>query len=85
MDADAQAVIADLQFVLARILWAPYCDRERAIRLAELALRGHPDPAKRAAMTEWMKLRLTPPIDELAIADLQRSLRSSAHAVQSRG
>ena len=78
MDADAQAVISELQFVIARILWAPYCDRERAMVLAELAARRHPDPVKRAAMADWMRLRQTPPLDDVAVAHLRRELRAAS-------
>jgi len=74
MDADSQALLADLQFVLARILWAPHCDRDRAVLLAELAARTHPDPDKREAMAEWLKLRATPAIDHFALAYLRRNL-----------
>jgi hypothetical protein len=72
---DDLTLLSDLQFVLARILWAPYCDRERAVALAELAAKSHPDPERRAAIAAWLTLRLTPAIDDIAISDLRRSLR----------
>lgn len=75
MRPDDLTLLSDLQFVLARILWAPYCDRERAVALAELAAKTHPDPEQRAAISAWLALRLTPAIDDFAIADLRRSLR----------
>jgi hypothetical protein len=78
MDRDAQVAIADLQFVIARILWAPYCDRERAMLLAELAARRHPDPVKRVAIAEWMALRKTPPLDELVVAVLREELAAQS-------
>jgi hypothetical protein len=56
MDA---AMISDLQFVLARVLWAPTCDRDRALQMAELAARSHPDPEQRATIQAWLELRLT--------------------------
>lgn len=74
MDREAQAAIADLQFVIARILWAPYCDRERAMLLAELASQRHPDPAKRVAIAEWITVRKTPPLEELVVAVLREEL-----------
>jgi hypothetical protein len=74
MDAE---MISDLQFVLARILWAPYCDRDRAVVLAELAQKSHPDPVKRAQIAAWLELRATPVVDELAVADLRRRLRDT--------
>jgi hypothetical protein len=77
MDADTLTLLSDLQFVLARILWAPHCDRERALLLAELAAKTHPDPAQREAIASWMKLRATPPIDNYAVAYLRRSLRAT--------
>ena len=54
MDA---AMFSDLQFLLARVLWAPKSDRERALQLAELAARSHPDPDQRAAILTWLELR----------------------------
>ena len=74
MDREAQAVIADLQFVIARILWAPHCDRERAMVLAQLAGQRHPDPARRVAIAEWMAVRQTPPLDELVVEVLREEL-----------
>lgn len=67
-------MLCDLQFVLARVLWAPYCDRERAMLLAELAAKTHPDPAKRAAIAAWLQQRATPEIDTFAVAHLQEKL-----------
>ncbi len=55
MDA---AMFSDLQFLLARVLWAPKSDRERALQIAELAARTHPDPAQRAAIEEWLEARI---------------------------
>ena len=51
-------MFSDLQFVLARVLWAPTCDRERALQMAELAARSHPDPEQRATILAWLELRL---------------------------
>ncbi|HET9991184.1 MAG TPA: hypothetical protein VFQ65_21775 [Kofleriaceae bacterium] len=51
-------MLSDLQFVLARVLWAPTCDRDRALQLAELAARTHPDPDQRAQIQAWLELRL---------------------------
>ncbi|MEO6773177.1 MAG: hypothetical protein ABI467_09145 [Kofleriaceae bacterium] len=51
-------MFSDLQFMLARVLWAPTCDRERALQLAELAARTHPDSEQRAAIQAWLELRL---------------------------
>jgi hypothetical protein len=70
-------MLSELQFVLARVLWAPYCDRDRAILLAELAAKSHPDPAKRAAIASWLQQRATPPIDAFAVAYLRRSMRAA--------
>jgi hypothetical protein len=53
MDA---AMFSDLQFVLARVLWAPTCDRDRALQMAELAARSHPDPEQRATILAWLEL-----------------------------
>ena len=78
---DPLTLLSDLQFVLARILWAPYCDRDRAILLAELAAKTHPDPAQRLAISNWLKMRAAPPIDEFALAHLRRSLRASLLSV----
>lgn len=80
MDEDAQAVISELQFVIARILWAPYCDRERAMVLAQLAAQRHPDAGKRAAMAEWMRVRQTPPLDDVVVAHLKRELRTAGRS-----
>ena len=55
MDA---ALFSDLQFVLARVLWAPTRDRDRALQLAELAARTHPDPDQRAAIQAWLEHQL---------------------------
>ncbi len=78
MEADAQTLLSDLQFILARILWAPHCDRDRALELAELASRTHPDPDQRAAIAAWLerhqpaaRVRM---IDELAVAQPRRRL-----------
>ena len=78
MDAESKRQFAELQFVLARILWAPYCDRERAVALAELAAASHPDPEKRELITQWLDVRATPPIDHFAIAHLRNSMRPAA-------
>lgn len=77
MDADPLTLLSELQFVLARILWAPYCDRDRALLLAELAAKTHPDPDKRAAIARWLELHATPAIDDFAVAYLRRALRTS--------
>jgi predicted kinase len=69
---DAQTTVSELQFVLARILWAPYCDRERAVLLAQLAAKTHPDPAKRAQIAAWLAERAQPPIDDVALAYLKQ-------------
>ena len=78
MDVDSLTMLSDLQFVLARVLWAPHCDRDRALALARLAAKQHPDPAKRAAIATWLNLRATPAIDDFAVAYLRRSLRTGA-------
>ncbi|MEO8552441.1 MAG: hypothetical protein ABI678_20830 [Kofleriaceae bacterium] len=78
MKADELGMLADLEFTLARVLWAPYCDRERAVALAELAVQMQPDAARRAEILAWLQVRLTPPLDELAVATLQQRLRAAA-------
>jgi len=70
--------MADLEFTLARVLWAPYCDRERAVALAELAARTAPDPERQAEIVQWLQLRVPPPLDGLAVATLQARLRAAA-------
>ncbi|HUJ58515.1 MAG TPA: hypothetical protein VLX92_08485 [Kofleriaceae bacterium] len=57
MNDDSRTLVADAQFLLAQVLWDPREDRERAIQLAELAARSHPDPATRAVIARWINYR----------------------------
>src|SRR5262249_42616767 len=59
-----------------------YCDRERAVLLAELAAKTHPDPEQREAIAAWLKQRATPTIDKFAVAFLQRSMARDANDTQ---
>ena len=79
--ADAESLLAEAQFLLAQVLWEPRIDRRRALRIARIAAKTHPDPLARAAITRWLgqRTQLEPSLDEVALEDLKADLRA-AHA-----
>ena len=66
METDLRTLLSDAQFVIAQILWEPRCDRTRAVRIAALAAKTHPDPHKRAMIGDWLS-RAIPPIPPLPV------------------
>lgn len=75
MSPDALAMLSDVQFILAQLLWEPRHDQDRALEIAKLAARTHPDPVRRAEIAAWLGKHTIPPVEEIAIehpiADLE--------------
>ncbi|HTR52899.1 MAG TPA: hypothetical protein VMJ10_19425 [Kofleriaceae bacterium] len=67
---DAESLLAEAQFLLAQVLWEPRIDRGRALRIARIAAKSHPDPRARAAIARWLGERIEPSLDD---ADLLAS------------
>lgn len=67
MSSDALALLSDVQFLLAQLLWEPRHDQDRALRIAELAARTHPDPVRRAEIVAWLNGHAIPPVEEITI------------------
>ena len=85
MNRDVTSLLAEAQFLLAQVLWEPRIDRSRALRIARIAAKTHPDPRARAAIAEWFRERNETepsPLDELALEQLERELRAAELAPQ---
>ncbi|HEY1558994.1 MAG TPA: hypothetical protein VGF94_29430 [Kofleriaceae bacterium] len=82
MRRDALSLLAEAQFLLARVLWNPHADRRRALRIARMAAKTHPDPLVRAEIVAWLRHRVPPPpsLDDLAIEVLRHDLRAGTDA-----
>jgi len=71
-DRDLETLLAEAQFLLAQVLWEPRADRRRALRIARIAAKTHPDPGARAEIADWFRERIDdiPPLDEV-LGDLR--------------
>lgn len=72
MSTENAALLAEAQFLLAQILWDPRPDPERAVELARLAARIHPDDEARAVIEHWLDMKLN--------IDFNRAREASRHA-----
>ena len=84
MNPEVLSLLSDVQFVLAQVLWDPRCDRSRALQIAALAAKSHPDPDRSAAIAGWLQLHAAPAVEDVAIEHLRESLRSASEEAVTR-